>query len=226
MKWGTFMRDTSFTKLKFVYNFSYTAASATAPVQGFSIPGNGLNVLPAAVNGGSLNHTPARNMPVGNVTLGTMYNKYKIFGSSYRAEIWAQTVGGVNNNAINFLSIFPINSTGGFTFTFDQMATIPYTTKRVLSSQLATTPRGMRVKAYMSTRKIEGVTQAEFEGSNYLATTGAGTGAPTNPTGLWNWYFMINNFAGGNLAPVAMSISLTMTYYVKYYNVIHNTSIQ
>lgn len=218
-KVGNFFKDCAFAKLRFEYSYQIDCVAAANAIGGCKINGNSL--VPTVQAVGSLwAVTPAavRSHPIGYSTMSAMYTQYKIYGSKVNFKI--MNLGITNASAENgdtfWCTLIPTSSqqSASQVLTVDTISSYPHAKKRLIQWQPITTSKVWTIKHYMSTRKIEGITKAEFEDADYNAATGA------SPTNIWNWNLLFNTFTHGATSGTNGSnfaVHLTQTFYVKFY---------
>lgn len=221
LRMGLFQKDQAFAKLRFNFSFTFsTVQAAGTAAQGFTFRGNSLTPGFTAVGSGSIAAAPVRTVAVGNATMALMYNTFKCFGSKMKLTL-IQNVGSANENVV-WMTILPTNSqqTAGNILVQDIIGSFPYTKKRLITLSSNFTSKPITCNHYMSTRKIEGVSKAEFESSDFRATMGA------NPTKTWLWNVIFNNFNSANIDDNIFFVHMEVTYYCRFYGKIQNASTQ
>lgn len=219
-----FLADASFIKLRFEYSLSINpTVGATDKTIGFALAGNSLETITAGTTITALNNTTISQnpsyYPTGLNTMCNQYGKYKVFGSKITMRILPGSNAAAPPANPLFAYLIPVNSAATVPQNVDVLSQWPYASKRLITPALLTSPHPIIIKKYMSTRKIEGITKAEFEAAGYLATTGGSASGAGIPPLVWDWVFQLNDFTATNLPTTdALCIHLSVVYYTKFYN--------
>lgn len=217
MRWGRYIRDSSYIKLRWEWSFAINPTlAATAKTIGFSILGNSLDFVGAANVTALANTTINVNAlyaPTGLTTMLNAYSQYKVFGSALKLRFLPGSAAGAPMTNPLWVILQPLSSAAAFPNDADIAGQFPYCKRALVTPAILTSARGYTLKSYMSTRKIQGISKAEFEGTSYLGSNGVA------PPVVWEWIFQCCNFGQSNL-PVAdaLTIHVTMDFYVKFYN--------
>lgn len=214
MKVGRFVKDASMAKLKFEYSFVLTLGTTTH-ISGFSFVGNACQPSVAAINGASLTPASLTSTPYGFPTLAALYSYLKVFGSKIQIKIMNTDNVGTAPTDIVWCTLLPTSSGQNISALFEEdvVSALPYTKKTLIHNKPLTTKSVWNLKHYMNTRRIEGITKAEFESDNYNSNT-----TTPLPANQWNWNVLFNTFTQANFtAADKYAIHLSITYYTKWY---------
>lgn len=185
--------DRYYVKLKYtaVHPGIFTGAAFT----NFQIRGNSLY---------DPNLTGAGTQPRGFDILNQLYSKYRVLGSSIDFQLVQNSTSAATANTL--VGIVPQPTTTSPSDVTD-IANQPRARWRLTGPNHGSGP--IRVRHYMSTRKIFGLSKREVADEDYAADVGA------NPSNLWIW-----NISSGTLdgtSTVNAESVITVTYYAVFY---------
>lgn len=213
MRVGRFLKDNAFAKLRWEFS-TVLNLGTTTHISGINMLLNGVPSI-AAVNGASFTPAPLVSTPYGWATLKNLYNEGKVFGSKVVIRIMNTDSAGTAPTDVVWATLLPAASDQTLSALYEEdiVSTLPYTKKTLIHNKPLTSKSVWKLSNYISTRKIEGITKAEFEGSSYNFTTA--TGVPSKQA---SWFLLFNTFTQTNFtATDKYAIHVSFTMYTKFY---------
>jgi hypothetical protein len=187
--------DRYMCKLK--YSESY-AFPGVASLETFELRGNSIN---------DPNLTGTGHQPLGHTELASLYNKYRVLGSSCKIIL---TPTGTGQGSILKYCLSPRTESGVPT-SWSVQVEQPYT-KRLGFTSLITGGGNVSRKAlsmYMPTAKILGITKVKASDDDYSAAFAA------NPDKQWYWQITVSS--SDESTAIECRADILMTYYVVCY---------
>lgn len=218
---GLFCKDAALAKLRYVFStdLQFAANAGVNACGGIGVDGNCLQNVTGAIGGVGITlgpSTPYTTTPLGLKTYQLQYQYGRIYASKCKITLVPISSAGALNDRPYLACLVPVPSgtPASYVENYDAMTAFPYAKSKVLMPG-ANAVKPTYFKKFMTTRKIEGISKAEEEDTDYNFQNSPSFGSPSK---IWQWYLLFNNFTGATTASVQnFSLHIEMTYYVKFY---------